>query len=398
MSTPQSDSPGWSPTTKLVVALSVVAIVAAMFIRFRFIIGPVIMAFVLAYLLTPLVGRLSRLLHVPWKGSVAIVFVVLLLLLLSSITLLGFGAVQQVQSLYKLVQGFITDLPNLVANLSTQKYLIGSFELDFSQYNLNDLLNQLLPNVQAIVGRIGTLVTSLASSTLGTLGWILFILAVAYFLLSQVNAMTDALLPFELPGYSNDMRRLGVELRKIWNSFLRGQLLVIFLVIVTYSVLLAILGVRYSLALALLTGAARLVPYVGPFVNWVTIFLVAIFQARNYFGMEQLDYAIMIVVICFIIDQIFDNIVSPRMLGDTLGVHPAALLVMAIVAANLFGIVGLVLAAPVLATITLLGRYIFRKMSDLEPFPEREEKARPEPWILNRSRLLWRFLRRKISR
>ena len=77
--------------------------------------------------------------------------------------------------------------------------------------------------------------------------------------------------------------------------------------------------------------------------------------------------------LALLVDQVFDNLISPRIFGDTLGVHPAAVLVAALVAANLIGIIGLVLAAPVLATINLFGRYIIRKMFDQDPWPEREE-------------------------
>jgi predicted PurR-regulated permease PerM len=81
-----------------------------------------------------------------------------------------------------------------------------------------------------------------------------------------------------------------------------------------------------------------------------------------------------VLVVAVIIDQIFDNLVTPRFLGQTLGVHPAAVLVAAIVAARLIGLIGLVLAAPSLATLSLISRYIVRKSSP-EPFPETETRA-----------------------
>jgi hypothetical protein len=60
-------------------------------------------------------------------------------------------------------------------------------------------------------------------------------------------------------------------------------------------------------------------------------------------------------------------------------VHPAAVLVAAIVAANLFGILGVVVAAPILATATLLWKYIMRKMLDVNPWPEEEQRRPPPP-------------------
>ena len=95
-------------------------------------------------------------------------------------------------------------------------------------------------------------------------------------------------------------------------------------------------------------------------------------------------------------DQVFDNLVSPRILGQTMGVHPAAVLVAAIIAANLIGFIGLVLAAPVLATFIIVGRYALRKMLDLDPWEgiEREYrvKQRIPLQILNRLRTWFRSL------
>jgi predicted PurR-regulated permease PerM len=91
-----------------------------------------------------------------------------------------------------------------------------------------------------------------------------------------------------------------------------------------------------------------------------------------------------------IVDQIFDNLVSPRILGQALGVNPAAVLIAAIVMTNLIGIIGLLLAAPVLATLKLLGTYTIRKMLDLDPWPEKPPT--PETAAITRRARIWRRL------
>jgi predicted PurR-regulated permease PerM len=83
----------------------------------------------------------------------------------------------------------------------------------------------------------------------------------------------------------------------------------------------------------------------------------------------------MVLACSVVLDQIFDNLVSPRLLGDVLGVHPAAVLIGAVVATNLIGIVGLVLVAPALASLKLVGNYMLRKMLDLDPWQAYEQEA-----------------------
>jgi predicted PurR-regulated permease PerM len=247
-----------------------------------------------------------------------------------------------------------------------------------------DLANQAVSTVQPLFGRVTGLISSFATSAGVTVVWSLFVLVISYFLLAETTSLQGAIVKVEIPGYNADIRRMGSELRKIWNAFLRGQLIIILLVILVYTVLFFVLGLRFAFGIALLAGMAKFVPYIGPFIAWVTAFLVAFTQGGNYFGMQPLTYAILVVVICIVVDQILDNLVTPRFMGQTLGLHPAAVLVSAIIATNLIGIIGLVLAAPVLATLTLIGRYVLRKMLDLDPWPPRETEIRPLDFPLRR--------------
>ena len=156
-------------------------------------------------------------------------------------------------------------------------------------------------------------------------------------------------------------------------------MIIFILAFIVYSIVLSLLGVHYAISLAFLAGLARFVPYVGPFINWTILVLVSYFQIYKLFGLPSLQYTLLVLIIALVIDQIFDNIISPRILSDALKVHPAAVLVAAVIAANLFGLLGVVVAAPILATATLLWKYIMRKMLDLNPWPEEESHHPPPP-------------------
>jgi predicted PurR-regulated permease PerM len=143
--------------------------------------------------------------------------------------------------------------------------------------------------------------------------------------------------------------------------------------LISYTILMTVLGVRYAIAIAILAGLSRFVPYVGTATAWTVTALVAFFQPFNYFGLDPWQYTLLVIGSAVILDQIFDNLISPRLFGQTLGIHPAAVLIAAILSANLIGLIGLVLAAPAVATFKLVGRYIFRKMLDLDPWPVEDE-------------------------
>ncbi|HET7145019.1 MAG TPA: AI-2E family transporter [Anaerolineales bacterium] len=377
--TQNPSSPHWGTNTKLVVALTIVVIVGALLVKFQFILTPLLIALLLAYLLHPVADLIQRKLHFSWNASVGMIYLIIIVLLLGLLTLGGVGLVQQVQSLVTIIQDAITTLPQLIEKFSGQVYQFGPFKLDFRAVDLRDISSQVLGMVQPLLSRTGTLVGSLAGSAANFLGWTLFVVLVSYFVLAESGGLRDQIIDVDVPGYTVDLDRLSRELGRVWNAFLRGQIIIFFLAVIVYSVVLSVLGVHYALSLAFLAGLARFVPYVGPAINWVVLVLVTYFQVFKLFGLSPFYYTLLVLLIALVIDQIFDNIVSPRILSDALKVHPAAVLVAAIIAANLFGILGVVVAAPILATATLLWKYTMRKMLDLNPWPEVELYQQPPP-------------------
>ena len=383
-------SPRWSPTTKLLVGLVVVGIVAFLLIRFTSLITPLLMVFILAYLLHPVATVISFGLRISWKAAVNVLYFTFLIILIGSLTLGGVGLVGQVQSLIQLVQNIVAELPEYVEALSGQVFTIGPFTLNMETIDLNAISRELLAFVQPLLGRTGNLVTAIAGGAAEIFGWTFFVLIVSYFLLVESSGLQGDLIKVEIPGYNEDLRKLGSKLSTIWNSFLRGQIFIFVMATLIYIFVLSLFGVRYAIGIAFLAGLAKFLPYIGPAITWVIMALVTYFQRPTPFGMEPLTYMLMVVITTLIIDWIIDNLIVPRIMAQTLRVHPAAVLVTALIAANLLGILGVVIAAPFLASVMLLGRYTMRKMLDLNPWPA-GEKAPAQPIsfeVITRTRAL----------
>jgi predicted PurR-regulated permease PerM len=358
-------------------------------VKFQFIITPLLIALLLAYLFHPIASFLQRKLRFSWNASVAVIYLVVIILLLGLLTAGGVGLVQQVQSLVTIVQDAIANLPQLVASISGKVYQWGPFKVDFSALDLKALSSQMLGMLEPLLSRTGTLVGTVASGAANFLGWTFFVILVSYFVLAESGGLRGQIVPLDVPGYTQDLGRLTRELGRTWNAFLRGQVIIFFFAIAVYSIVLSVLGVHYAISLAFLAGLARFVPYVGPFINYIILILVTYFQVFKLFGLPSGYYVLLVCGTAIIIDQIFDYVVSPRILSDALKVHPAAVLVAAIIAANLFGLLGVVVAAPILATATLLWKYVMRKMLDLDPWTE-EELHQPIPPLGSRLLVLIR--------
>lgn len=395
------NSPKWSTTTKLVVALALVAIVAGILIRFNTILGPLMISFMLAYLINPAANFLKNKLRFSWNIAVGVIYLFLIIILLGLLTLGGLAIFEQFTSLIKFIQVEIVNVPTFLEKLSSQKYIFGPFTIDFSQLDLVQAGNQILSMVQPIISRLGTIVGSLAAGTASTIGWIFFAVLISYFILAETKGVSGEILKFSIPGYDEDIKNMGLELNRVWNAFLRGQLLIILLTIVFYTILLGSLRVNFYFGLAIIAGLARFVPYVGPVIAWTTYGLVVLFQDTTIFNLQQFPYALIVIGFAWLTDVILDNLVVPRLMGEALEVHPAAVMVAAIIFGSLFGIIGVVLAAPVLATSKLIGQYIFSKMFDLYPWTELKNRVPREPnpplWMKSIINLIKKFplLRKK---
>ncbi len=379
MTTPSPASPRWGATTKLVVALTIVTIVAAALVNFQNIIPPLIIAFLFVYLFYPGALFLTKKLRLAWGLSVGVVYIILLILLIGLLTLGGYELIQQFQSLLLLIENSLREIPELAEQLSGQVFRFGPFAIDLRTLDLNTLVGQLLNSVQPLLGQTGTLLGRVAGGAFNILGWTLFTLLVSFFILFESNGLREGILNIRIPVYSDDLKQMVERLGRIWNAFLRGQLILFFTSAVIYSIILSGLGVRYAIGLAILAGLARFLPYVGPAITWTIFALVAFFQEFKFPGTSPFVYMLIVLAISWLIDAILDNIVSPRIMANALKVHPAAVLVAAIIALDLLGILGVIIAAPILATSKLVGEYVLRKLFDLDPWVSNAETPQPPP-------------------
>lgn len=393
-------SPRWGATAKLVVTLTLVVILGALLVRFKFILGPILLAFILAYLLLPVASLVNKRTPLSWGMAVNLIYIILIIILLSLLTWGGVGLVGQVTNLIFAVQNYANQVPIFIDSLSHQIYSVGPFNFNFSTIDWQAIGQMILSYIEPALGQLGGLVGTLASSAASTLAWMAFIVVVSYFFLMESGGFRTQIIHVEIPGYTEDIRRLRQKLGYIWNAFLRGQIIVFFSKVIAYTICLSILGVHFAIGVALIAGFASFLPYVGPAINWIVLGLVTYFQGSTPFGLSPLGYTVVAIITALVIDQVFDNLVTPRMMANALKVHPAFVLIAAIIAANLIGILGVIIAAPLLATLQLVGRYTLRKLLDKDPWPPEEDIIPPRrtlKWI-RRIHTWWQKRIRKESK
>jgi predicted PurR-regulated permease PerM len=410
-------SPRWGVMTKFLIAMVLVVLLGALLVRFQQMLAPLALSVILAYLLKPVVETISARTRLSWRASAALIYLLVLIVIITLLTVAGIALAQQLQSLSATVVEIAADPAGRIEAILSEPFVLGPyivdlsrpftigpfgpFQLDVRSADWAPLLQQVFNAIQPVLSRTGTLVSNLATGTASTLGWILFILVISYYLLNDlgnIGLSIERLVPAE---YQYDVRRLLSQLGPIWNAFLRGQITLGIVMGLVVGVAMAILGVRYAVVLGLLAGLLEFVPIIGPFIAGAVAVVVALFQPTNWLGLNPLTFALVVLAVFALLQQIENNFLVPRILGGSLNLHPIVILVGALIAANLAGIIGLLLSAPTMATLRLIGQYVFRKLFDLDPWPDPPTIARPPVevrwwrWLRLRAAAVWAARRRK---
>ncbi len=359
----------WSQSTKWLVIISSLAALVWIIARFSQIIAPLVIAVILAYVLNPLVRLLTT--STRLSRTLAVVSVYLALLVILSLALVAF-----VPSLIQQVKSMDVDLQDSVEDISSffeEPLFIFGFYVD------------LMAVYQEVSGTLQSIISPLASQTVSFLiglasgfAWLIFVLIVSFYLLKDQGRFGRSINKLVPDDYRYEVRRLGEEVNVIWSAFFRSQLVLCAVIGTLVGVTMRVVGVRNALILGIIAGVLEIIPNVGPTIAAIPAVLIAYFQGSTYLLLSNGWFALLVIGLYVVIQQLENNILVPRIIGRSLNLHPLVVIIGAIAGARLAGILGMFLAAPILASLRIVGNYVHCKLLDLEPFPVQEDIEGPE--------------------
>ena len=394
-----NSSPPWGWGTKLIVGITLVVGFLALIIRFNNYFQLLLVAFLLSFLLTPLCNLLRKGLRVSWRLSVAIIYLLLAGLLIWGVARGGTSLATQVQNLFQTLIDNIDNITELLEQWSIRPIIIGPFTFTTPQLNFELIGQWLSESLQPIVSQAGNIATTVVGKVGGFLMNLGITYMVSFFITSESDGVRKKIINISIPGYEKDFQRLGQEIGKIFNSFIRGEFIVVGMAIIIYSIYLGLMGLPYFFVIAIIAGFGRFIPYLGAAIGWVAFFIGSLLQSPTPFGLSPIIYALLVVGIAVVIDMILDHILTPRVMGNSLQVHPAAIMISALVGAQLIGILGVILAAPAFATLKLILRYSSRKLFDQDPWEGMQYYQKPkEPALLKGLRKVYEKIRALIKK
>jgi predicted PurR-regulated permease PerM len=171
---------------------------------------------------------------------------------------------------------------------------------------------------------------------------------IAFYLLKDVELFTAKAVLFIPAPWRHEVLELGREISRVIDSFVRGYLLISVITGVLTGLALAALGVDFALMLGIFAGITNLIPYFGPFIGAVPAVAVALLVSKWL--------VLKVVIIFLVIQQVEASVISPKILGDRVGLHPLFVILVLLAGGQLFGLTGLILAVPVSAILRVVVR------------------------------------------
>ncbi len=401
-SSPEYQSPPWGLTTKAFVTIITLLLVTFVAYRFQSLIALLVFAVILAYLLNPVINFVNERTSLSRNSVILIAYLLSAAGFIWALIALGVAAFQEIGALIEEAPMLVDRITDIFQELTTrtEPIQIGQFQLDPITIPWDAITNQIIGLIEPLVSQSGQFVGQAATTVVSLIGNFFFIFVISIYIAIEIPKMSGYVGDFaQTPGYRHDAERITREFGRIWSSYLRGQVILGLVIFLVVWIGLSILGVQNALALGILSGLLEFVPVLGPVIGAGAAVAVAFFQPQNYMGLESWQYALAVLALMFLIQQLENNILVPRIVGGALDLHPLVVMVAVFMGGSIAGILGAILAAPVTATLKLLGVYAWRKMFDMHPFPTpEEEKGPPGPVLSERLRALGRRIMQRLRK
>jgi len=353
-----------------VVLLVILAVVARRFAEATLaVITPFAFGLVIALLLDPLADRLMRrgLSRMP---AVGLVFGLFLLVCVGIGWLTIPALIGQAASLAQNGPTYITGLQSSASHFLQTHHKIGPVKLP----DFNQLSQQLSDRASALVQRAsGQVMTFLIGSVTFVIQTVLTLILAFYFLV-DIDRLRARLFYLAPAGWRGMMGHIGSDVGGVFSDYLRGLLIVCALYgVFTTGLLYGLSFFHHGIAgYALLVGAAAgvlyAVPYLGSFTTALVTFLIA-FAAATADHKSGLAFGSVAVGVTLVLNQVFDNVVTPRVVGGGVGLNPIMALFALVIGGELLGIWGMLLSVPIAGSIQAILFRLYPRLTQPTPPP-----------------------------
>lgn len=351
--------------------LSVLAILFVGLLWFvQDLISPLIIGALIAFVLNPAIGFLTHHTKLSRSWAATIVLFAGLGGLIALSALMTPRLISEIQILFIDLQAFFSQTQEMLS----QPVTILEWEFNFEH---------LMPDITRLFSESITAIPENAfhflEATSKNLIWGLVILATTYYLLrdwEQLRNWGFALIPTI---YQQDFRLIYQEIKQIWLGYLRGNLALMLITGILFTLAWLAIGLPGAFILGIITGILTIIPDLGPAIAAVLATVVAIFEGSTYLDISNFWFAILVIGIYMLLINIKGIWIRPRIFARSVHMHDGIVFITIMAAVVLQGILGALVIVPVLASAGVLGRYIYRQfMKSSASLPNNLEETASE--------------------
>ncbi len=316
-----------------------------------------VIALFLAYIINPAVAFLERKRNIPrWLGVLIIYLVLaamLVLLIMSVIPRTMEEFSNLITTLPQLLEHWRIEVESLIEPLSET---LGEEQVDKITRNLRLNVTDMISGLQnRTISSVGTAFKSL-SQVFGKMINVVMVPIITFFIINDrilIKTKVKKLVPDK---YKKDAFLLGSEINRVMDDFVRGRVLMAIFVGVSTTIMLLIFRVEFAIVIGIVTMIADIIPYIGPFLGFLPAVVFAFLSSPLK--------ALWVAIIFLFLQWVENNIVAPKVLSTTVGLHPMVIFITIILAGRLFGVLGLILAVPAVAVFQIVVRFAIDKWKE----------------------------------
>lgn len=328
----------------------------ALFLWVLYLLKPVVIpfvgAFLIAYLFSPLVNKLHKI-GLPRWLSITMVFLGIGVIVTLAFWYLVPLVWQQLMYAKSSIPAAIHWLNYIFLPWLSQTFNLVPMEIDTDQLS-KAVMDYVQMNYSA--DSIQTMALKLAQSGLNFIqigGMVVLIPIIAFYFLLDWKRMLDSLRRLIPRPYEQNTLKIVGECHSVLGAFVKGQFLVMVLLGIVYAVGLQLIGLEVGLIIGMIAGLASIIPYLGFAVGIIAAVIATFFQ----FGLDWMQLALVLVV--FMIGQAIEGyVLQPFLLGDKIGLSPVAVVFAVLAGAQLAGFLGMLIGLPVAAVIVVLLKHL----------------------------------------
>jgi predicted PurR-regulated permease PerM len=307
----------------------------------------VLTSFALAYIMNPLVvGLKSHGISRALSSAIVILAVLLVIVMLLVITIPAISGElaafsRKAPAYFEVIQKAFLEVADKL-NIQVPR--------DWEEFSalLAEKGRQMLPKIADLAGKMTASIFGSAMSILGTIFKLIMIPLITYYILASFDDIKQGIADLIPPYVRKSLFEKIAEIDTILSAFVRGQLTIAVILVFLYCAGFILIGIDLALVIGILSGILFVVPYVG---TSLALILGSLMAFATY---GDAIHAVYVIGWVALVQGLESNVLTPKIVGEAVGLHPLVYILVLIVGANLFGFMGLILAIPVAASAKVL--------------------------------------------